>query len=522
MWDDETELATMAAVNPASLASVERALSFSALPFSGGSGINPRFAKKYPVADLNIPRDPVAVLQVAYKYCYENPFVAKALRVKTDFLCKDFHHQTHNETVKEFYDDRAIDLRLRTVLPKIGWNLFGVGVCPIWWGGEEGGQIQFIKVLDPRTCHIIHPFGKPKLFLKIDQSMIDAVRDPMGSKDIANKIQYDSMPRYWIDQIEAHLAKGGIGQGLIELQEGSYTVVENSYAPMSRSVGSLDGIPLQPAFDALQRYRLLAAGDFAIAWNVKNMITLISEGDPKLEGKDYKPMDDTRMALLEAKFGAPDQSLQVVCDPTTQIRYVVPPIEVFDPKKYMQVEKEIKEVLNLPSFMWQNDGKGTYGAAMAEIKMLREEIDAVRVMLQEQFFRPLYKRLRKGAGRSPGFKEKDIVLPTFDNNSLRDDAIWLSAMADLYSRGVLSAETLADTFGLNFEYEVQQKKDEHEDLGNTSTGQPGEPMNNTPMRPLYEPSQGNLNPVREKGGNEASPGSEPSSGTARNPRKSGK
>jgi hypothetical protein len=520
MWDDDVELSLSAMVNPSSEGAFERALSFAPFPVNSTTSINPRFAKRHPVADLNIPRDPVAVLQVAYRYCYENPFVAKALSVKTNFLCKDFHHETHNEKVQDFYDDMAIDLRLRTVLPKIGWNLFGVGVCPIWWGGEDGGQIQFIKILDPRTCHITHVFGKPKLFLKIDAAMVDAVRDPKGIKSIHNRVLYDSMPKYWIDQIADHISKGCAGQGLIELAEGSYTVVENSYSPMSRSVGSLDGIPLQPAFDALQRYKLLAAGDFAIAWNVKNMITLISEGDPKMEGKDYKPMDDTRMSRLQGQFGAQDQSLQVVCDPTTNIRYIVPPLEAFNPIKYSQVEKEIKEILNLPSFMWQNDGQGTYGAAMAEIKMLREEIDAVRIILAEQFFRPLYQRMRRGAGRSPGFKDKDIVLPTFDNNSLRDDAIWLGAMADLYSRGVLSAETLSEVFGLNFEYQAEQKKKEHEELGNTSTGEPGTPMNNSPMRPLYEPSQGNLNPVRDKGGNEAAAGSEPD-GSPRGPRKSG-
>lgn len=504
MWNDDEEIA------------LSKAISFSTSPISGSYiGINERFSKRYPVADLNIPRNPDAVVQLSLRYAMENPFVAKALRVKSDFTCKDFKHKTHNESAKKFFDNLARQLQLRSQLPRICWNLFAVGICPIYWGGEEGGPIQFMQILNPAAVHIENILGKNKMWLKITRAMADAVRDPNGKEDPKNKAQYDAMPQYWIDQIKAAL-KANKTSGLIELMEGSYTVVDYRYVPYNRAENTLDGVPLQAAFDALQRYRLLAAGDFAVAWNVKNMLTLISEGDPNADPKDYKPADNIRLDKLRQQFAHPDYALTIFCDPTTSVRYVVPPLEVFDPKKYSQVEKEIKEVLNLPSFMWNNDGKGTFGAAQAEVQLLRQEVQAVRMLLEDQLFYPLYTRARLGAKRA-GFAASDIPMPEFDQNSLRDDAIWLQQNQGLYAAGALSLETLMEVFGYNFEYEIKQKEEEHDKYGGDN-----EPLNNTTARPLFEPGGNNnaKDPNGDKGGR-PSPEGNTEHGT-RAPRKNGK
>lgn len=474
LWNDDVELGVM------------KAIGFTSIPVNNAIPINERFARRHPVSDLNIPRDPIAVMQVALRYVYENPFVAKAVRVKTDFTCKDFQHKTHNSTAKNFYDDLAIDLDLRYVIRQIVWMLYGVGVAPIWWGGEDGGQIKQIYVIDPRSCHIQDMFGKKKLWLRIDQQMIDAVRDPKGEKNPVNKALYDLMPDYWIEQIKQQIDKGHAG--LIELADGSYTVIENRYAPISRMVNSLDGIPLQPAFDALQRYRLLAAGDFAVAWNVKNMITKISEGDPAAEKQNYRPPDTSRLLNLQKAFASPDYSLQVFCDPTTKIEYITPPLDVFKQEKYKQVEKEIKTCLNLPDFMWENS-EVNYAGATAQLMLLREEVDGIRMLLQEKFFRPLYKRLRTGASK-PGFAGKDIVLPTFDKNSLRDDSIWLQSTGEVYGQGGMSLRSYMEVYGLDYDYEMEELKKEHKEL-NTNLG---ERDNSTHAQPIFEPSQGNQNP----------------------------
>ena len=488
---------------------VARELGFTA-PMSNGPtvNINERFSKRHPVADLNIPREPVAVIQTALRYCYDNPFVAKALRVKTDFVVKNFEHRTENESVKGFFDKECLRLDIFTRTREITWLAFGVGVVPVYWGGEETGRIDFVEILDPRQCKLQRVMGRYKCYLKIDQSMIDAVRDPQGKANMENKARFQSMPKYWIRAIEGHIEKGFAGQSYIELKDDSYTVVQNRYSPINRISNSLDGIPLQPAFDALQRYRLLAAGDFGVAWGVKNMITLISEGDPKVDVKSYVPADNTRLAALQAKFQQPDYQLTVYCDPTTEVRYVVPPIEVFDPKKYAQVEKEVKEVLNLPGFMWLDSNSGSYSASSAELKLLREEVDAMRMTLRTQFFMPLYSRLRAAASK-PGFAEKAIVLPSFDNNSLRDDQVWLPALADLYGRGGMSLKSLAETYGLDFEYEMKELEREHKDLKSNRADR----VNPTIAQPLHEPNQGNQDPTRNKGGNDGSP---------RRPRPSGK
>lgn len=507
LWNDEEELQLMgqAGYNPQHL------MSFQVPGNSFTSYLNDRFSKRHPVADLNIPRDPVAMMQISLRYGFENPFVARAARVKTDFTVKDFKHKSVKPSIVEFYDQQARRLHLKYLLRKIVWNLYVCGVAPIYWGGEDGGQIPYIQVIDPRQVVIEEIFGFHKMWIKIDASMVAAVRDPQGKEHPKNKALYQSMPKYWIKQIQDHI-QNNTAMGLIELEDGSYTVVENRYAAMNRTINTLDGIPLQPAFDALQRYRLFAAGDFAIAWNVKNMITLISEGDPKNE-KSYVPSDTTRLNKLAQQFAKPDYSLVVFCDPTTEVRYIIPPIEALDPKKYAQIEKEIKEVLNLPSFMWSSSGGSSFADSVSELKLLREEVEAVRILLDEQFFFPFYNRLRVGATR-PGFGSKDIITPTFDLNSLRDDAIWLEARKEQYGVGALSLHSLIETYGDDPEYELAMLKKEHEDLGTNLS----ERDNPTYAQPIFEPQQGNQKPEPpEPPGRPGKPDGQP-----RRPRRAGK
>ena len=502
LWNDAEELQLM------------RSVSFVQGLANIPPNVNDRFSKLHPVSTLNIPRDPTAVIQMSARYSYENPFVAKALRVKTDFTVKNFHHRTHKTEAKNFYDEESIRLHLWERLREIVWSLCSVGMAPVYWGGEEGnGRIQFIEILDPRTVHVERIFGKYTLYLKIDDKMKEAVLDPQGLKDPRNKSRYQNMPAYWIKQIKQNLESHNL-EGLIQLKDGSYAVVENRYSPHGRVANTLDGVPLQPAFDALQKYRLLSAGDFAVAWGIKNMITLISEGDPKAEGESYIPPDTARLAKLQQMFQRPDYAFTVFCDPTTKVEFVIPPVEAFAIDKYIQPEKEIKEVLGLPGFMWLSDKTANFSGATAELRLLREEVDALRMLLQEQFFRPLYTRLRAAAAR-PGFSAKDIVLPSYDQNSLRDDAIWLSQNNDLYGRGAISLRSLCDVYGLDFDYEIEELSKEHEKYGSSIT-----PVNDTVARPLYEPSQGGQLPLDKPGRPQKGP--KESNDPVRTPRSTGK
>lgn len=497
-WNDDIEL------------NIARSLSYiqPITPIQGA--LNDRIAHRFPLADLNKPRDSVAVLQTAIRYAYENPFVAKAAKIKSDFTTLGMTLRTHNSKVMEFYLDEVDRLNMKILLRHIVWHLYAIGICPIWWGGEEDRRITNIEILDPRMCHVEYNFGRARLYLKIDEKMRQAVADPEGRVDIRNRARFQAMPKYWVRQIQEQKNIGD-GKGFIELQEGSYTVVENRYTALNRIVGELDGLPIQPAFDALQRYRLLQAGDFAVAWNLKNMITLISEGDPKAEGGSWKPVSTARLSALQSQFQRPDSSFVVYCDPTTKVEYVIPPIEAFDTAKYQQPEKEIKEVLNIPSFMWISEGAGTYANAINEIKGMRLEIMGIREILDEQFFKPFFRRLRAQVAR-PGFKESDIVYPTYSYTSLQDDATYLKNVSDLYGRGAVSLQTLQLANDLDPEYEMEQKQIEFDKWGPTKDEAI---LNDTIARPLFEANQGNMQVQDKLGG-----APESSTGTAQTPSRS--
>ena len=510
-WNDELELQEA------------RSLSFTT-PLTGLQGsINDRTAHRFPLADINQPRDPMAVLQTAFRYAYESPFVAKMARVKSEFTWSALDHRTKNSTVKDFYTRQVINLSLNLRVLEILWYMYAIGIVPIWWGGEESRAVEFIEILDPRMCHVEYNYGKARLFLKIDARMENAVRDPDGKLDIRNRLRYEAMPNYWKEQIlhgyvTFNDATPLSGKGTyIELMPGSYAVVENRFSRLSRSMGGLDGLPTQPAFEALQRYRLLSAGDYAAAWNLKNMITLISEGDPKAEGKDWKPATTERLTMLQGLFQKPDSNYTVYCDPTTNIRFMVPPVEkIFGTQKFQQTEKEIKEILGLPSYMWISEQGSNYSNAVNETKLLKQECSMVWMILTEQFFRPLYARLRQSAAR-PGFKDSEIVYPRFNSLPLEDSVTFLKDRADLYSRGALSVQSLQELAGLDPEWELAQQKESHSKYGDPSS------KDMSIYSPLWEPSQGKMSPMRDKGGNpdESQDGNQDAQSVPRSPRAKG-
>jgi hypothetical protein len=486
LWNNEEDL--------------HRTLSF-VQPITALQGtLNDRLAHRFPLSDITAPKDPTSVLNAAIRYTQESPFVAKAARTKTEFSMSPLVHNGANVKANEFYDDQIDRLNLDWWIPKILFSVFSVGICVVWWGGEETRQIQNLEIFDPRTCQIIYNFGKPSLFLKIDEDMRNAALDPEGKINIKNKIKFQSMPRYWVDQIIEQRNRGE-GNGYIQIQDGSFSVIDNRLMTFSRAKGAFDGLPLQPAFEPLQRYRLLAAGDYATAWNLKNMITLISEGDPKAEGREWRPISTARLNNLQATFQRADTNYVVYCDPTTKVEFVIPPVkDIFTTEKYAQVEKEIKEILGLPSFMWISEQGSNYSNAINEMKSFRVACRFVwDYVIKPQFFKPFYIRLREGAPR-PGFQTKDIPYPAFNDRELQDDVNFMKQRADLYSRGVWSAQDLVESAGGDFAKIIQQKKDE---LANYGPSDSDVVLNDTLLRPLYEPSQGNIQPKDENtaGGN---------------------
>jgi hypothetical protein len=502
LWNDDLDLAQIVS---------SKSLSYLPQLSAMNNNINDRLSHRYSVEQLNQPRDNLSILHTAIRYSIENPFVAKAGRVKTDFTLTGIQHKTHKTHVKEFFDYQWQRLSMSDVLRTIVYHLYTVGIVPVWWSGEDGSPIQNIMVMDPRQCQIEWNFQKPTVYVKVDTTMIAAVGDPEGKIDIRNRAKFAAMPKYWVEQIKSQLANNKRNDMLIELQAGSYTVITNRYGIWNRTISTLDGLPLQPAFSALQRYQLLTAGDFALSWNIKNMIMMISEGDPKAEGKLWTPVTTERLSKLQAQFQRPDTSFTVYVDPTTKVEWVFPPVEIYNKEKYHQPLKEIKEVLNLPSFMWNQDGENTnFANAVSEVKVLRLEVNTIRQILETQFFRPFYSRLQ----RNSRISAKDIVYPTFSMTSLMDDALVLKSVQEVYGIGACSVRTVMEVFGLDPDYEIEQMQMEHDKYGSSTQD------DMSIFSPLYNPGHPE-DPNGDQGGRPAGLNSAPKP-TARSPRTAGK
>ena len=150
------------------------------------------------------------------------------------------------------------------------------------------------------------------------------------------------------------------------------------------------------------------------------------------------------------------------------------------------------------------------------------EILGIREVLQEQFFRPFFKRLRMQVSR-PGFKDSDIVFPSYNPTTLQDDVTYLKGMSDLYGRGAVSLNTLQLANDLDPEFEMEQKQLEFDKWGPTNKDLI---LNDTIARPLFEANQGNMQVTdQEQGGRPPSDNPSQTPGRARDktrtPRKDG-
>jgi len=401
------------------------------------------------VMEFQMPTGQEASLVTSLRYAFENVFVGKSLRVKVDFTCKGLSNQSPSDDSNDFFDDLIKRLYLNRIYRQATWLYYAAGMVPILLP-EPGEDLSYVEILDPRMVKVQRQFGKTFMYVKPDKKMLDAASDPNGQKDIQHKDYWSSLPRSWKKQLQ-EFVKAGYKDQMIRLEDQSFVYLENRYNPFSMTGESFDGLPLQPYFSACAQYRQLAAGDFAAGFVNKNLLALVSVGDPKAEGENYIRPDTQTLQNLELALQNPSQAQWVYGDPTMNVRYITPDPNVFDNKKYAQCMEELKNLL--PSPFWYNNGTGSFAASQTEMDFLEEEVNACNDTFDREFWIPLFYRATEG---KKNYAKKAIRAPKHDRNALKNETDWLQAINTLYGNGGLDIHTLMEQHG--FDPDVIKKR----------------------------------------------------------------
>jgi hypothetical protein len=439
---------------------------------SGSGGIiatmNDRFAHRNPVAALNVPRDPAGIMTMSMKYAEDNYIVAKGIKIKKNFAAKDMSLIGSSSTVKH-YQSEFRRLKMRYWVNQIFRYYFMLGRVVMYWGDDR--PLKALSMLDPRLVNVKRFMGIPYVFVKPDRRWKEMMTN--GSQE--GKFLKRVIPAYWKPYI--------MREEEIPLKDGTYALIENDLSLFaSRGLSAIGGVPLQPAFNALQILNLHLAGDFSVAWMMKNLIALVSIGNPALEKERYVRADQVELQKLQAAFQKPEYAMWAYVDPTVDIRFFHPDPTLYATDKYKKPTEIVEYVMGLPPVFSPSGSSSDYNSSTLTLKPFREEIEMARGDIMDQFFSQILPVMRDGyTRRVAGTKDAEVI---FDQDSLKEDRVILEELTAKYDRGALSMQSLLEGKAQTLETEMARKKtelDKYEEVA----------------RPIWDMNHGNL---EDKGG----------------------
>lgn len=451
---------------------------------SGGGGsdsfagistqINDRFSHRNPVSQLNVPRDNVGVMTASMRYAEDNYIVYRGVKVKKNFALKDMTIRG-SATTRDFYTDELKRLKLRYWLGQLFRYYWICGRVVCYWGEER--PIKGLTILDPRLINVRRWMGSTQVFLRPDTRWRDVLTGLKKDSPEAKWLR-KVLPKWWIPYVMKNEE--------IPLKDGTHALIENDLSLFSsRGFRSISGTPLHPAFNALQVLGMHMAGDFSVAWMMKNLIVLCSIGDPKNE-KDYTRADQIELQKLQSLLQRPEYAMWAYVDPTVMIRFIHPDPKLYDSAKYTQPTQVIEYVMGLPPVFSSSAtaaGSVDFNAASMSIKPFQEEIQCARQDVIDQLFSQLFPAMRDGyVRRKAGTKDPEV---DFDQDALKDTKTVMDELTAKYDRGAVSVQSLLDGKAQDIDTERKRKTEENKEK---STWQPVFDMHHgnpdgTPGRP---------------------------------------
>lgn len=130
---------------------------------------------------------------------------------------------------------------------------------------------------------------------------------------------------------------------------------------------------------------------------------------------------------------------------------------LFDNDKYGAVNSEILAACGISGIIVNGQQEsGSYGEAKLSL-----QTTSLRIKQNQDNFKEMMKKINiRLADRIPRISTKNIPVFEFPDVDLANDQSFLSAVKDLWTQGLVSNQTLLETYGLDITQELERKKDE--------------------------------------------------------------
>lgn len=395
----------------------------------------------YPIYEIEDPprnfHDQVRVCRDFYQY---DPMTGTIIDIMIQFSAPEIQHVTDDPEVKQFFDDLVDASNLNQAIKWILLEYYVVANAFPYRSLREGEFLTARSgrkiphyewtVLNPEYVEVEGSmlFNQGMIKLRPSEELVNAVKE--GNKNPLYRSVVSNLPAYFIKAIKE-------GES-IPLDPNYVSHISRNKQPFERY-----GKPfLLRAYRSLRIKQKLIQLDLNTADGIINQLVTITTGN------DQYPATQEDLDALAELINTPSKAFALLWNHTLNVKFHRPDHELFDAAKYEQVNRDIQAAFGITRAVF-DDQEGGYGKTWVSIASLIERLEwgrnDIKRWLEEE-----YRKIAEEQG-----------LPTypsvrFSKINLQEDRTVKNILLNLYQHGVLSAQTLMEETGYNFDIEIER------------------------------------------------------------------
>jgi hypothetical protein len=381
------------------------------------------------------------------------PVVRNAVEISVEFSDQPIHVKCKNKTVRKFFEEyvRVVVNRLKEQYFREYYRSGNVFLLR-FDGKLEQSKSQRVpiryEILNPAHVFVPTAIAPPFTYVQfLSKFDLERLRNPLTPQD---RMVYQSLPAEVRKQIDQ---SGAVPSGI-------YVPIDPArlrYAFYKKQGYEAMAVPMVwPVLPDIEWKLMLKKYDKALAQSVEHILLLITTGEQSNEWNKGNGINPGNIARLQAMFSNQALSRVLVADFSTKAQWLVPDLQGLDPKKYQQVNEDIRE--GLQSILTGDD---KFANAQIKAKIFVQRLMQGQKKFIEEFLMLEADRICEDMG----FRDK----PTFKfaKINLQDEAIMARIIAQLGQLGILTAPQVVNTLDTSIlpdademdEAQVQYKKD---------------------------------------------------------------
>lgn len=465
-------------------------------------------------AKSSFDEPPLDSMKRARKYYYTEPLVGSTINILAELSSKGMENDIDDPNIQNFYDVWCFDVNFEETVEWMFLEFFRSGNVTTYkvlqkyeprvsyLSPAPGQKMKKTKTVSkelaakkniwskghlPVSYTVLNPelvvidgnllFDKVSVKLTLPPEMSEMFKKPSSELTEDEKLLIKSLP----SDIKAAAQKGGevaLDPRLVGRVNYRKQPYERYAKPRSARV-----------FDSIEYKRSLREADLSTLDGISNYILKVTIGND-----EFPVQDQAELEAVSQLFNTPSKSFDVVWNHTLEVEKIVSPeiASILGQEKYKQVNDDITGGLAMTRALI--DGSGDVNAAEVSliVKGLQEEISYARRQVSRWIYRE-YQQIAEAMGfdRFPKIR--------WDEGVLKDTILYMSTLAQLVDRRMLSYRTSLESLGFDYPNELKNMEEELPLVEDGTFGILGSPFQQSKIQPVQNSPAGTPSSGRPTG-----------------------